>query len=96
MTEDLNDRMQRFGHEAQAAGTRLSKDPAVAAAGTWAGRAWGIVLIAVGLWFFAQVTLGLDLPSIDWSLAWPVGLILLGGVIVVSALRSASVTRSRA
>jgi hypothetical protein len=86
MTQDLNDRMQRFGHEAQAAGSRLSSDPAVVAAGTWASRAWGLVLIVIGLWLFAQVTLGLDLPEVDWNLVWPVGLMLVGGFVVVSAL----------
>lgn len=95
--DELHDRMQAFGREAQAAGERLGRqaqaagerlaaDPNVVSAGIWFGRLWGLVLIAVGLWFFGQVTLGLDLPSLDWNLAWPIVLILVGGTILVSGL----------
>ncbi|HEX7949509.1 MAG TPA: hypothetical protein VF494_04100 [Candidatus Limnocylindrales bacterium] len=83
---ELNDRMQAFGREAQAAGERLAADPNVISAGVWFGRLWGLVLIAIGLWFFAQVTLGMDLPAFDWNLAWPLFLIVIGGTILVSGL----------
>jgi hypothetical protein len=49
-------------------------------------RAWGAVLVAVGLWFFASVTLGYDLPAPDWGVVWPIGLIALGAVIIGSAV----------
>ena len=77
---------ERFGREAQAVGERLAGDPAVVSAGVWFGRFWGLVLVAIGLWFFGQVTLGLDLPSFDWNLAWPLFLIVIGGTILVTGL----------
>jgi hypothetical protein len=46
---------------------------------------FGIILITVGLWFFAETTLGLDLPSIRWSQLWPVLLIGVGVLILWGA-----------
>ena len=31
-----------------------------------ASRIWGLLVLAIGLWFFADVTLGYDMPSIAW------------------------------
>jgi hypothetical protein len=73
---------ERFGRQAEAAGRRLANDPSIQTATDTAARAWGLLLIAVGAWFFAQVTLGYDLPAIPWRDLWPVGLILIGLVIV--------------
>lgn len=84
--DHLHDRMEAFGREAQAAGERFGKDPGVVSFGIWMGRLWGVVLIAVGLWFFAQVTLGWDLPTFDSNLVWPLVLIVIGGTILVSGL----------
>ena len=36
------------------------------------------MLLAVGLWFFADVTLGYDMPSIAWRDLWPLALIVIG------------------
>jgi uncharacterized integral membrane protein len=77
---------ERFGREAQAAGERWGRDPGVIAAGTWFARFWGLVLIAIGAWFFAQTTLGLNVPGFDWDLLWPAALIVLGGMLITSAL----------
>jgi hypothetical protein len=77
---------ERFGKEAQAAGERLARDPAFVSAGTWIVRVWGLVLIGIGLWFFAEVDLGVDLPTFDWDLIWPLVLIVVGGSILVSGL----------
>lgn len=38
----------------------------------------GVVILVIGLWFFATQTLGLDLPRLDWRELWPVILIVLG------------------
>ena len=76
---------ERLGRDAQAAGDRLSRDPGVIAVGTMIGRLWGVVLIVVGLWLLAELSLGLDLPGIDWGLAWPILLIGLGGLVILSA-----------
>lgn len=77
---------ERLGREAQAAGDRLSRDPEVLAAGTWLTRLIGLAFIAVGLWFFGVVSLGLDLPALDWDLVWPVLLMVVGGLVLLGAV----------
>ena len=47
----------------------------------------GIIVLVIGVWFFATRTLGLDLPDLDWGQLWPVILIVLGGWIVYSSVR---------
>jgi hypothetical protein len=42
----------------------------------------GVVLLAIGLWYFADRTLGLDLPRLRWNDLWPIALILLGAWIL--------------
>jgi len=84
---EFGQRAERFGEEAEAAGRRLAKDPAVMGFVDVWSRFWGVVLIAVGLWFFADVTLGMDLPSIPWGDLWPVLLIVLGVTIVLNGMR---------
>jgi hypothetical protein len=46
----------------------------------------GLVLILIGLWFFAERTLGISLPRIAWSTVWPLILIVLGAVILWRAV----------
>jgi hypothetical protein len=86
-------RMERFGHEADEAGKRLGREaedagrrlahnPAVVDAANTAARVWGLLLIGVGLWFLAEVTLGYDLPAIPWRDIWPLGLIVIGLAVV--------------
>ena len=47
----------------------------------------GIFLIAIGLWFFFERTLGFDMPDIRWSQLWPVILIVIGVVVLFGATR---------
>jgi hypothetical protein len=47
----------------------------------------GVILLAIGLWFFADRTLGLEMPELDWGDLWPVLLIGLGVWIVWSSMR---------
>jgi hypothetical protein len=77
---------ERFGRQAQAAGERLARDPAFISLGTWMTRLWGLVLVGVGLWFLADTSLGLAMPRVDWSLVWPLALIVVGGGVILSAL----------
>ena len=58
--------------------------------GRAASVVFGLVMLAIGLWFFAEQTLGLDLPSIRWSQFWPVILIGLGVWIVLGSMRRGS------
>ena len=83
--DQFQERMEAFGREAQAAGDRLSRDPELVSAGTWLTRLIGLGFIAVGLWFFGEVSLGLDLPALDWNLLWPALLIVVGGLVLLSA-----------
>ncbi len=78
---------QRLGRQAEAAGKRLASNPSVVQAADTAGRIWGLLLIAVGLWFFAEVTLGYDMPAIPWRDVWPIGLIVIGLAVVLRGLR---------
>jgi uncharacterized integral membrane protein len=48
----------------------------------WPAIVFGLILIAVGLWFLAEVTLGLDLPTIRWGQLWPLILIVVGALIL--------------
>lgn len=58
--------------------------------GRGASIVFGLVMLAVGGWFFAEQTLGLDLPPIRWSQFWPVILIGLGVWIVLGSMRRGS------
>jgi hypothetical protein len=48
---------------------------------------FGLILVAIGLWFFADRTLGLEMPRLRWSELWPVLLILVGAWILISSMR---------
>lgn len=81
--EAFGQRAESLGHEAEAAVTRLGQNPAVRETFDLAGRLWGLVVLGFGLWFFADVTLRMDLPAVAWDDLWPVALILLGGLVVL-------------
>ena len=55
--------------------------------GRTASLVFGVIILLVGLWFFASKTLGLDLPDIEWSQLWPLLLIGLGAWIVFGSMR---------
>lgn len=79
---------EKLGKEAEAAAQRWSKDPAVAAAGDTAARVWGLLVLAVGLWFFADITLGMDMPAVAWRDVWPVALIVIGLAVLIRGVAS--------
>jgi hypothetical protein len=78
---------ERLGRQAEEAGKRWAADPAVVQTADTAARVWGLLLIVVGAWFFAEFTLGYDLPAIPWRELWPVGLIAIGLVVILRGLR---------
>lgn len=51
-----------------------------------ASLVFGIIVVVVGVWFFASETLGLDLPDLDWDQLWPIFLIGLGAWVVIGSL----------
>ena len=77
---------ERFGKQAEDAGKRFAADPTVARVADTAARAWGLILLAVGAWFFADVTLAMDMPSVPWGDVWPFALILVGLAILVRGM----------
>lgn len=84
--EEVGAAGERFGRRAEAFGERLSKDPSISRAADTAARAWGLVILAVGSWFLADVTLGYDMPGIPWGDVWPIGLIVIGLLVVVRGM----------
>lgn len=61
--------------------------PARADDGRGPSLIFGLLLVAVGLWFFAEQTLGLDLPTLRWSQLWPLILIVVGVWVLFGARR---------
>ena len=47
----------------------------------------GLILIAIGAWYFIDRTLGVTMPRIQWSSIWPVILIVLGGLILLRSFQ---------
>jgi hypothetical protein len=82
----FDERAQALGREAEAAVASLGQNPAVRESVDLAGRIWGLVLLGIGAWLFAGVTLGLSMPDFALGDLWPVALIALGGIVVVSGM----------
>jgi hypothetical protein len=80
--EEVQVRGEQLGREAQGAGDRWAMDPGVVRAANTANRGMGLVLIAVGAWFLADVTLGYSLPTVPWRDLWPALLVVLGLIII--------------
>ena len=81
--KDVGTRMEGLGKEVEVAAKSWSHDPNVKRNLTVLGRMWGLVLLAAGVWLFAGVTLGYDLPSLPLRDLWPVALIVLGGAVIL-------------
>jgi hypothetical protein len=48
---------------------------------------WGGILLVVGIWFFLDQTLGINMPSINWGDFWPVILIVVGLFVILRGMR---------
>jgi hypothetical protein len=59
-------------------------------AGRTASVLFGLVILGLGLWFFAEHTLGYELPRIRWSQLWPVTLVIIGLWVVLGSMRRGS------
>lgn len=84
--KEVGEAGERFGREAEAWGHRVAKDPSVQRAGDTAARLWGLLVLAVGIWFFIGVTLGYDMPRIPWGDVWPIGLIAIGLLVILRGM----------
>ena len=47
----------------------------------------GLVIIAVGLWYFADRTLGLELPNLEADQLWPIAVIAVGAWLIIRPSR---------
>ena len=47
----------------------------------------GLVLLAVGVWYLLDHTLGIEMPRIDWGDLWPLFLIAIGAAVIWQAVR---------
>jgi hypothetical protein len=47
---------------------------------------FGLVVLGVGLYYFADKTLGIAMPQLDWDRLWPLVIIVIGVAIVGSNL----------
>ncbi|MEO8208362.1 MAG: hypothetical protein ABI598_04945 [Chloroflexota bacterium] len=86
-TTAFEERAESLGRDAEGAARRFAANPAVRSASDFGARAWGLVLLAVGLWLFAQITLRLDLPDVAWADLWPAGLIVIGLIVLLGSGR---------
>ena len=77
----------RWGREAEDVTIRLGSSRAVRDTADAATRVWGLVLLGVGIWFFADLTLGYEMPRVAWRELWPLLLIVLGLIVVVRGMR---------
>jgi hypothetical protein len=50
------------------------------------GLLLGLIVVGVGVYYLLTETFGIDLPEVDWDLAWPVVVIGIGLAIVYRAL----------
>jgi len=78
---------ERIEQRAEAAGRRLASDPAVVRAADTAGRVWGLIVLAVGVWFLLDVTFAMDMPRIPWGEVWPLAIIFIGLTILFRGMR---------
>jgi hypothetical protein len=46
----------------------------------------GLIIVAVGVYYLLDRTLGIAMPRIQWGSLWPVLLIVLGGLILLRAI----------
>ena len=83
---EIGEAGERFGKQAEAAGQRLASDPSVQRTADTLARTWGVVILAAGLWFLADVTFGMDMPTVPWGDLWPLGLILIGLFVVIRGM----------
>jgi uncharacterized integral membrane protein len=51
----------------------------------WGAIVVGLVFVAVGVYFALKETFKVNLPDIEWDMAWPIIILAIGLVILVRA-----------
>jgi hypothetical protein len=46
----------------------------------------GLIVLAVGVYYLLDRTLGIAMPRIQWGSIWPIFLIILGGLILLRSI----------
>jgi hypothetical protein len=46
----------------------------------------GLIILAIGVYYFLDRTLGIAMPQIEWRGLWPILLIILGGLILFRSI----------
>jgi uncharacterized membrane protein len=47
----------------------------------------GLIILAVGVYFLFDRTLGVPMPPIQWSSVWPILLIVIGGIVLIRSMQ---------
>ena len=47
----------------------------------------GLIILAAGVYFLFDRTLGVPMPPIRWGSLWPILLIVLGGIVLIRSLQ---------
>jgi uncharacterized membrane protein len=47
----------------------------------------GLIILAVGIYFFLDRTLGVSMPPVRWSSLWPILLIVIGGLVLIRSIQ---------
>jgi hypothetical protein len=47
----------------------------------------GLIILAVGIYYLLDRTLGIAMPRIQWGRIWPIFLIVLGGLILIRSIQ---------
>jgi hypothetical protein len=47
----------------------------------------GLIVLAIGVYYLLDRTLGIAMPRIQWGSIWPIFLIILGALILLRAIR---------
>lgn len=64
-----------------------SAGPPIAEGPRWGSIILGLVILGIGLWYFADRTLGLDLPRLQANQLWPIVVIGLGVWLILRPRR---------
>ena len=86
MTDPINPTEPTEPSEPQAQGRSTTWRPPRERDSNVAAIVVGLILVAIGGWYFLEQTLGIRMPRISWRDIWPVVLIVLGVFVIVRSM----------